>query len=419
MSAQRKKKKKKTRAKSGRSPFLLKRFWLLLFLPAAVALDFAAKRSPDFAEWYAVHIYPLYAKPLSALFALAPVSVGEILLIAGSLALLAFLVYGTVRLCADRQRRRERLVRLLSVPAVLASLIAFLCVSNYGTNHRRWPFAQTAGLEVRESSAEELYALCAELTEEANRLREGQPEDADGVFLLNAEPFEAAETAKRCFNRLTPQYPTLETWGKPKPIFFSEVFSYLDISGIFCPFTFEANVNVHAEDALIPATMCHELSHLSGYMREDEANFIAYLACRAGNDAAFQYSGTLFAMIHATNALYDADRTLWEKADALRSEGVRRDLAANNAYWERYDTPVAEVSDRVNDAYLKANGQEHGVRSYGRMVDLLLAERRARLGDSRTETKPPAEPEPAEPPTSDGEGAQDDYNAPDDGEMYI
>lgn len=57
--------------------------------------------------------------------------------------------------------------------------------------------------------------------------------------------------------------------------------SYLDISGIYCPFTFEANVNVHMNDVLIPVTMCHELSHLSGYMREDEANFIAFWrACK-------------------------------------------------------------------------------------------------------------------------------------------
>jgi len=34
------------------------------------------------------------------------------------------------------------------------------------------------------------------------------------------------------------------------------------------------------------------------------------------------------------------------------------------------------VQERVNDAYLKTQGQADGVRSYGRMVDLLLAERR-------------------------------------------
>ncbi|HPE16562.1 MAG TPA: DUF3810 family protein, partial [Oscillospiraceae bacterium] len=35
--------------------------------------------------------------------------------------------------------------------------------------------------------------------------------------------------------------------------------------------------------------------------------------------------------------------------------------------------------DRMNDAYLKANAQRDGVKSYGRMVDLLLAEYRDEL----------------------------------------
>jgi hypothetical protein len=37
---------------------------------------------------------------------------------------------------------------------------------------------------------------------------------------------------------------------------------------------------------------------------------------------------------------------------------------------------LGEVQDRVNDAYLKSQGQREGVRSYGRMVDLLVGERR-------------------------------------------
>ncbi len=35
---------------------------------------------------------------------------------------------------------------------------------------------------------------------------------------------------------------------------------------------------------------------------------------------------------------------------------------------------MAAVSTDVNNAYLKINGQQDGVNSYGRMVDLLLAE---------------------------------------------
>ena len=50
----------------------------------------------------------------------------------------------------------------------------------------------------------------------------------------------------------------------------------------------------------------------------------------------------------------------------------------SRAWHRRYESRLGEVQERVNDAYLKTQGQADGVRSYGRMVDLLLAERRAR-----------------------------------------
>ena len=54
-----------------------------------------------------------------------------------------------------------------------------------------------------------------------------------------------------------------------------------------------------------------------------------------------------------------------------------RDLAALAAWQRRYESRLGDVQERVNDAYLKTQGQREGVQSYGRMVDLLLAERRA------------------------------------------
>jgi hypothetical protein len=61
---------------------------------------------------------------------------------------------------------------------------------------------------------------------------------------------------------------------------------------------------------------------------------------------------------------------------------VQRDLKAIQQFWaapSKAVQAVREVSSAVNDTYLKAQGQTQGVRSYGRMVDLLLAERRAKL----------------------------------------
>ena len=47
------------------------------------------------------------------------------------------------------------------------------------------------------------------------------------------------------------------------------------------------------------------------------------------------------------------------------------------------DAEVQEIVDKVNDTYLKINNQEDGTRSYGRVVDLLLAEYKQTHGISK------------------------------------
>jgi hypothetical protein len=63
---------------------------------------------------------------------------------------------------------------------------------------------------------------------------------------------------------------------------------------------------------------------------------------------------------------------------------VRRDLDAIDEFWEPRSSvarTVRQVSEQVNDTYLKSQGQPQGTQSYGRMVDLLLAARRKAAGD--------------------------------------
>ena len=50
-------------------------------------------------------------------------------------------------------------------------------------------------------------------------------------------------------------------------------------------------------------------------------------------------------------------------------------FAADAAWWKQYDDqPASEFGEKMNDTYLKANAQSEGTKSYGAMVDLLLAE---------------------------------------------
>ncbi len=44
----------------------------------------------------------------------------------------------------------------------------------------------------------------------------------------------------------------------------------------------------------------------------------------------------------------------------------------------RHEGPLMRLSEGMNDRYLRSQGQAEGVASYGRVVDLLVAEERAR-----------------------------------------
>jgi hypothetical protein len=95
----------------------------------------------------------------------------------------------------------------------------------------------------------------------------------------------------------------------------------------------------------------------------------------------FSYSGTMLALVYAMNSLYYEDYDAYLNLYDRYSPEVRNDLKYSSNYWKNYETKVAEISDRVNDSYLKANNQDDGVKSYGRMVDLLLAYYSGRNGD--------------------------------------
>lgn len=355
--------------------------WLLC-LPAAGALTLAARRIPGFAETYAAQVYPLLAQPVNFLTGLVPFSVMEVLctaLLAAAPVLLFLFVRRLVRLPECRARLRFAAAVLARLACITsAALLAFVLLC--GINYHRYTFAQHSGLPMQESTVAELQTLCEDLAAQANALAEQVPVDETGVCTLFADGFRPlADAADEAYALAAQEYPVLGgSYGNAKPMYGSFFMSRLQLTGVFFPFTVESNVNSLAPAYNVPVTVCHELAHLRGFMREDEANFIAYYVCTRSPDVRLRYSGTMLALVHAGNALVKADR---EAAAALResySEQVLRDLAANNAYWARFDDkPLSEIGEKTNDAYLKANGQTDGTQSYGRMVDLLLALQRA------------------------------------------
>ena len=174
--------------------------------------------------------------------------------------------------------------------------------------------------------------------------------------------------------------------GEVKPVLASRAMSYTETVGIYIPFTMEANINIDTIYYNQPVDAIHELAHLRGIMLEDEANYVAYLACISSNEPDFIYSGYMLAYIYASNQLYNEDMELYSRIIDKLSDGVKLDLNANHIYWKQFDTPtgnkIANVSNKLNDTYLNINGQEQGTKSYGMVVDLLIAEYKEKVDEN-------------------------------------
>ncbi len=329
----------------------------------SVLFHLAARLIPGFAEWYAVYVYPVFVGTLGRLCSLLPFSVIEILLYAG----IALILAGVIRVVM----RRLALKRALGILARTLIAVFLVFTLNCGINYQRLPFSERAGFVLQESTEKELIALCERLVEEINAAAEDIALDEDGHCILEGD---LTELAREAMAAAALEYPELEGYyPRAKPVLSTWYLSSQLLQGVYSPFTVEANYNNGMPDQDKPSTVCHELSHLKGFMREDEANFVAYLACRASENAGFRYSGSILAYIYSGNALYAHNPAALRKVREKLCDQAVRDLLDHNAYWDTYRGAISEVSDKVNDMYLKANAQEAGTKSYGRMVDLLLA----------------------------------------------
>ncbi len=392
---------------------LRKRNLLLLLIPLGFICSRWAKRSAAVAEKvFATGIYKILSQGMALLTGWIPFSLMELIIIVGPVTVLALILRQLVRIgrvkkpVYNKEDSRKGTVEVQSVgtqrfflwTTMLQNLLCLVAVIFFGyvllcgVNYHRYPVAYHLGLNVENSSVEELEGLLIELADKATELRaQLTTEDERGVYVLPYSEKELGKEAKKAYQVLAEEYPVFGgLYPAPKHVFFSRIMSYTEITGVFTPWTMEANVNIDISPYSIGATMCHELAHLRGFMREDEANYISYRACMASESVDLQYSGTMLALIHTGNALYRQDA---EKYFAVYrehySEAVIRDLVANNEYWDQFekpvvgDTTVGEIADKVNDAYLKINDQTDGTKSYGRVVDLLLAEYKQKHGISK------------------------------------
>ncbi len=340
-----------------------------IFAGLGVLLIVMASRDPWQTEQvFSTGFYKIYSQAISSIFSILPFSVGEVLLIVLFIGLI-FRIANTIKKAIKNKSTIPVINDMFSLIGI-GSCVYFVFVISCGLNYYRMDFSYYLGKEAGEYSKEELLDMTIDYIEIASELREVITEED-----MKKSYLELSANANDSFEMLGELYPALSgSYSKAKPLYLiSELMSYTEITGIFNPFTMEANVNVAVPHYTIPYTMLHEQAHQRGFMKENEANFIAFLAGREGEDVYTKYSAYMAAISNCLGTLSRVDTEYYYEALSHLSEEQVEDRRVKFEYWEQFeDKLVSEVFTEINDNYLKANGQEQGVVSYGEVVDLLL-----------------------------------------------
>ena len=83
----------------------------------------------------------------------------------------------------------------------------------------------------------------------------------------------------------------------------------------------------------------------------------------------------MLALMQCTNRLASVDeKRFYSVRERFFTPAMIRDLADYSRWTEQYkNDPLGSANNKINDAYLKYNGQTAGVNSYNDVAELLIA----------------------------------------------
>ena len=356
------------RSRYERIPIFCFVFYGLAIVSLGLYIAFCS--STAFADGFNRTVSAAIRAALSYLTAWIPFSLGELTIWLLPLALFFVLRHAIRYRCGSWRAAAAYLGILLSVVALLFSSF----VLTFSAGYRARPLAEKLGMEQKAVSASELYDTTVALVDAINAEAAQLSFQKNGFSIM---PYSLSGMNKHLSDAYADVSHTHtflpHAAARVKPILLSGVMSYTHVTGIYSFFTGEANLNVRFPDYTLPATAAHELAHQRGIAREDEASFLAFLVCTESDDPYVRYSGYMMAYEYVSGALWRADSTLYYKAITKLSNEVRGELAAYGRFFEKYENSVAgNISSSINDSYLQSQGTP-GVKSYGMVVDLVVA----------------------------------------------
>ncbi len=345
--------------------------WVLLIL-GAIAIKWVSLYPNMVEKYYTYGFYPIVSRLQRTLFGWIPFSIGD-LFYGFLILLLLFRVVRFFRFLFLRRLNRAYFKAALQHGIFLFLFIYVFFNLLWGLNYNRLGISSQLGLtEVSAYSTGELDSLVKVLhTALNNEAAQLTPEARDSFA---RDKYRLFRQAGRGYDSMAQQQPYLAYQPRSaKPSLFSYAGNILGFQGYYNPFSGEAQVNTTIPSALEPFVTMHEIAHQLGYGKENEANFVAFLASRRHPSVFFRYSVYFDMYQYAGGELYRRDSAALRAYNQALHPQVKADIKAYRDYLKKYKNPIEPVITWAYGSYLKANNQPGGKRTYSEVVAWLIA----------------------------------------------
>ncbi|HAZ19237.1 MAG TPA: hypothetical protein DCY75_03595 [Clostridiales bacterium] len=331
-----------------------------------------------FAEWFSRTIGMFFRVITGAMTSWMPFSFMEMTVIAILIAVVCLLVTGILWLILSLYRKKSAQKAKKFFYALLKTGVAAVMIGsslffvNHGVNYYRHSTAENLGLKDT-LKKEDVFSTLTWLVEELNMLDGEISFDESGASVCPYDFDTLAQKVKVAYDNFGSSWDFLQKTGfASKRIYLSNYLIYTHISGIYCPYTGETNINTAYPDYIVADTIAHEYSHQRGVAPENECNFLAFAVNYSSGDAYLRYAALAngFSAVARDAAKLDFDRYKTVMADC--PDWLFQEYHAYKEYFKKYaENPAATVASNLNDSYLKSQGQEQGIQSYRMETELI------------------------------------------------
>lgn len=344
------------------------------YIAAAIALviHILSSMIPSFADFMIRYPCAAVRFVLAKLTMWIPFSLAEMIIMLVPIIFIVLVVVGIIISSKGTTKQYTGMTAsLLAAISFFYSTFVFTLAPGYQGS----TLDQKLELSADPVSAAELYDTAVYLTDEINKIIDTIDFTPNGASVMPYDLDEMNDKLAAAYKSAAKKYDFISPLNSNlKYVILSKPMSYTHITGVYTFFTGESNINVNFPDYTIPYTAAHELAHQRGTARENEANFVAFLACMEIDDAYIRYSAytnmleyVLSALSSASSELYSS---MWERFDG---KTIGEFNAYSIFYKEYQQSTVSNISSTINNTYLQSQGVKEGSQSYGLVVDLMVA----------------------------------------------